>query len=186
MCQWKSLQGVHHHMWQGAWAVVRKFRFIKNDNSGPGFVGIRGSRRNDRKNFENFLYNSFVCSFARSFENFSNFSSRRRDRFGPKIVKFRAILAIFRPFEDFRNGAETKHLNSIRAAGPPKGPCSSNRIQMLQSSSTIWPFLFCIRIENFEGACTGQTFSKFQTAEKRWGWLRFWRFLDQTNRSAVS
>ena len=74
---------------------------IQNDNSNPGFVGIRGSRRNDRKNFENFLYNSFVCSFARSFENFSNFSSRRRDRFGPKIVKFRAILAIFRPFEDF-------------------------------------------------------------------------------------
>ena len=104
---------------------------IKNDNSNPGFVGIRGSRRNDRKNFEKKLYNSFVCSFARSFENFSNFSSRRRDRFGPKIVKFRAILAIFRPFEDFRNGAETKHLNSIRAAGPPKGPCSSNRIQML-------------------------------------------------------
>ena len=31
----------------------------------------------------------------------------------------------------------------------------------------IWPFLFCIRIENFEGACTGQTFSKFKTVEKR-------------------
>ena len=50
----------------------------------------------------------------------SNFSSHRHDQFGPKIVKFRAILAIFQPFEDFRNGAETKHLNSIRAAGPPK------------------------------------------------------------------
>ena len=74
---------------------------FKNDNSGPGFVGIRGSRRNDRKKFEKILYNSFVCSFARSFEKFSNFSLRRRDRFDPKIAKFRAILAIFRPFEDF-------------------------------------------------------------------------------------
>ena len=34
-----------------------------------------------------------IRSFARSLENFSNFSSRQRDRFGPKIVKFRAILA---------------------------------------------------------------------------------------------
>ena len=24
--------------------------------------------------------------------------------------------------------------------------------------ASIWPFLFCIHIENFEGACTGQTF----------------------------
>ena len=77
-----------------------------------------------------------------TFEFFSNFSSRRRDRFGPKIVKFRAILAIFRPFEDFRNGAETKHLTSIRAARPPKGPCSSTRIQMLQSSSFSFHFRF--------------------------------------------
>ena len=54
--------------------------------------------------FEKFLFVSivwFVCSLARSFENFSKNSSRRRDRFGPKIVQFRAILAIFRPFEDF-------------------------------------------------------------------------------------
>ena len=36
----------------------------------------------------------------RSLEHFSNFRSRRRDRFGPKIIKFRAILAIFRLFED--------------------------------------------------------------------------------------
>ena len=38
---------------------------------------------------------------------------------------------------------------------------------LFNSELTNWPFLFCIRIENFEGACTGQTFSKFQTAEKR-------------------
>ena len=31
----------------------------------------------------------------------SSFSLRRRDRFGPKIVKIRAILAIIRPFDDF-------------------------------------------------------------------------------------
>ena len=107
---------------------------IPNDNSNRGFGLPAEIFEKFSKNFRKFLYKSFVWSFARSFENFSKFSSRRRDRFGPKIVKFRAILAIFRPFEDFRNGAETKHLNSIRAAGPPKGPCSSNRIQMLQSS----------------------------------------------------
>ena len=44
---------------------------------------------------------SLVSSFFHPFENFSNFSSWRRDRFGPKIVKIRAILAIFRPFEQF-------------------------------------------------------------------------------------
>ena len=79
-------------------------QFIQNDNSNPGFGG-------PAENFEKKLYKSFVCPFARSFENFSNFSSRRRDRFGPKIVKFRAILAIFRPFEDF--GFETAPKRSI-------------------------------------------------------------------------
>ena len=52
--------------------------------------------------FENFSYVSF-------FELLSNFFSRNRSRrddsFGPKIVGFRAILAIFRPFED-RNQTE--------------------------------------------------------------------------------
>ena len=38
----------------------------------------------------------------RSFEKFSNFSLCRRDRFGPKIIKIWAILAIFRPFQVFR------------------------------------------------------------------------------------
>ena len=27
---------------------------------------------------------------------------------------------------------------------------------------TTWPFLFCIRIEHFEGACTGQNFRNFK------------------------
>ena len=36
-----------------------------------------------------------------SFENFSKDRLRRDDRFCPKIVKIRAILAIFRPFENF-------------------------------------------------------------------------------------
>ena len=56
-----------------------------------------------RKKIEKFLYNLFVCSFARSFKFFWKNRSRRCDDFGPKIIKFRAILAIFRPFEDFRN-----------------------------------------------------------------------------------
>ena len=54
--------------------------------------------------FETFLFVSivwFVCLLARSFEHISKNSSRRCDRFGPKIIQFRAILAIFRPFEDF-------------------------------------------------------------------------------------
>ena len=37
----------------------------------------------------------------RSFENFWKDRLRRDDRFRPKIVKIRAILAIFRPFENF-------------------------------------------------------------------------------------
>ena len=46
---------------------------------------------------------NFLKTFRtfRSFENFSRNRSRRDDSFGPKIVEFRAILAIFRPFEDF-------------------------------------------------------------------------------------
>ena len=90
------------------------------------FVGPAENFENFRKIFENFLYKSFVCSFARSFENFSNFSSRRRDRFGPKIVKFRAILAIFRPFEDFEFETAPKRSIWIRfeLQGPPKGPAA--------------------------------------------------------------
>ena len=41
----------------------------------------------------------------RSFENCSRKRSRRDDSLGPKIVEFRAILAIFRSFED-RNQTE--------------------------------------------------------------------------------
>ena len=39
-----------------------------------------------------------IFSFVR---NFSKDRLRRDDRFRPKIVQIRAILAIFRPFEDF-------------------------------------------------------------------------------------
>ena len=63
-----------------------------------------------RKIFEFFLFVLFVCSLARSFENFSKFSSRRRDRFGPKIVQFRPILAIFRSFENSTTEATMGHL----------------------------------------------------------------------------
>ena len=30
----------------------------------------------------------------------------------------------------------------------------------------MWPFLFCIRIENFEGACTGQNFLEISNGRK--------------------
>ena len=62
------------------------------------------------ENFRIFLFVLFVCSLARSFEKFSKFSSRRRDRFGPKIVQFRPILAIFRPFENSTTDAIMGHL----------------------------------------------------------------------------
>ena len=63
---------------------------------------ISGGSRGENFIF-GFVFRSFrwlLRAFCRS-NVFSNFSSRRRDRFGPKIVKFRAILATFWPFEDF-------------------------------------------------------------------------------------
>ena len=78
-------------------------KFSKSRNNRKVFEKLR-------KIFEIFLYNSFFCLFARSFENFSKFSSRRRDRFGPKIVQFRPILAIFRPFENSTTEAIMGHL----------------------------------------------------------------------------
>ena len=57
-----------------------------------------------RKFFRFFLkrFSNFSKTFRsfRSLEIFSRNRSRRDDLFGPKIVEFRAILAIFRPFED--------------------------------------------------------------------------------------
>ena len=52
--------------------------------------------------FENFSNFSGTFGSFRSFDFFSSNSLRRCDFFGPKIVKIRAILAIFRPFEDFQ------------------------------------------------------------------------------------
>ena len=48
------------------------------------------------------IFRSFSKTFRlfHDFEIFSRNRSRRDDSFGPKIVEFRAILAIFRPFED--------------------------------------------------------------------------------------
>ena len=53
--------------------------------------------KNISKNFRSF---SKTFRLFRDFEIFSRNRSRRDDSFGPKIVEFRAILAIFRPFED--------------------------------------------------------------------------------------
>ena len=57
--------------------------------------------KNFRFFFENFSI--FLKTFRtfRSFEHFSRNRLRRDDSFGPKIVEFRAILGIFRSFEDF-------------------------------------------------------------------------------------
>ena len=65
---------------------------------GDGGVGYQ-------KSYVFFLY--FLKTF-RSFRSFGKFSRnrlRRDDSFGPKIVEFRAILAIFRPFEDGNQSA---------------------------------------------------------------------------------
>ena len=66
----------------------------------PG--GMRGAITIMKYFFEKFSENflKYFCSFC-PFENFSKNRSRRDDSFGPKIVKIRAILAIFRPFKDF-------------------------------------------------------------------------------------
>ena len=59
--------------------------------------------------FSNFCSIFFLILFSIFSKNFGLFCSflffsgngwRRDDSFGPKIVEFRAILAIFRPFED--------------------------------------------------------------------------------------
>ena len=60
----------------------------------------------------------------RSFETFSKDRSRRDDRFRPKIVQIRAILAIFRPFEyfcDFRFGRFGIAFGSIDMASEGRG-----------------------------------------------------------------
>ena len=49
-----------------------------------------------------------------------------------------------------------------------------------------WPFLFCIRLGNLGKTEPGKLFRNFKWLKKSRGWLRFRRFLDQTNRSAVS
>ena len=56
--------------------------------------------RTFRESFSTFS-SSRKC-FRRS-EHISKFSWHRRDSIGPKIIKFRAILAIFRPFEISKN-----------------------------------------------------------------------------------
>ena len=38
--------------------------------------------------------------------------------------------------------------------------------ELEQTSMSIWPFLFCIRIENFEGAYTGQIFLEISNGRK--------------------
>ena len=47
------------------------------------------------------IFHSFVCSFLCS-NFFKNCGLCRCDRFAPIIVQIRAILAIYRTFEDFR------------------------------------------------------------------------------------
>ena len=63
---------------------------------------IRLHRSKNASNIFSKIFRSFSKKFRlfRDFENFSRNRSRRDDSFGPKIVEFRAILAIFRPFED--------------------------------------------------------------------------------------
>ena len=54
----------------------------------------RRRRRDDGDDDDATMTTMFVQTFFK-------FSLLRRDRFGPKIVKIRAILAVFRPFEVF-------------------------------------------------------------------------------------
>ena len=82
---------------------------------------IRLHRSKKNSNFFSKSFRSFSKTFRlfRDFENFSRNRSRRDDSFGPKIVEFRAILAIFRPFEDL----------DVR---PDVQPCQNWRCNLLQ------------------------------------------------------
>ena len=74
------------------------------------------------------LFSKFLLasSCVHSFDFFSKFSSRRRDRFGPKIVKIRAILAIFRPLEDFFGKFSSRLRMTILLAGLDPQPQMGN------------------------------------------------------------
>ena len=74
------------------------FRFCWGGQSPPDQGGHRSIRSIDRP-IESI--DSIDSIIFRSFENFWKDRLRRDDRFRPKIVKIRAILAIFRPFENF-------------------------------------------------------------------------------------
>ena len=97
------------------WLEIRRFLdqtnrlgatyFWKNFRTNETYEKFSKNSKNFQKNFsKNFskIFRSFSKTFRlfRDFENFSRNRSRRDDSFGPKIVEFRAILAIFWPFED--------------------------------------------------------------------------------------
>ena len=63
---------------------------------------------------------------------FFNSRSGRRDRFGPKIVKIKAILAIFQPFEVFGSGrpdAGTSGHPSVRTSERPSVEMSKHPME---------------------------------------------------------
>ena len=63
------------------------------------FSALRACHRPRFAKFSRSFRENFSKTLARNI--FSKSRSRRRDQFGPKIVKIRAILAIFEPFEVF-------------------------------------------------------------------------------------
>ena len=78
----------------------------------------------------------------RSFENFWKDRLRRDDRFRPKIVKIRAILAIFRPFEnfcEFRFDRFDIPFDSIDIASEGHGgpPCWQHQLQWAPEAAAV-------------------------------------------------
>ena len=82
----------------------------------------------------------------RSFENFWKDRLRRDDRFCPKIIKIRTILAIFRPFEnfcEFRFDRFDVPFDSIDIAteghgGPPWQLTCSTTLRTTDSVDMTW------------------------------------------------
>ena len=69
---------------------------LGTDERCGGFSALRACHRPRDDGFAKFSRKFFENVGAKFF---SKSRSRRRDQFGPKIVKIRAILAIFEPFE---------------------------------------------------------------------------------------
>ena len=102
------------------------------------------------------IFRNFQKSFRsfRSFENVSRNRSYRDDSFGPKIVEFRAILAICRPFEDRNQNQQTVLMACWRRL-----QCTSS----ISTSLDVWP-----DVQIFKRPKNREDDSKFDNFRTKW------------------